>query len=836
MVKLAEARRQLNAMDARLKEPIAIVGMGCRYPGGVRSPHDLWELVASGRDAISDLPEDRGWDLEGLRTVSRDEPTVSFQGGFIEDACNFDAEFFGISGEEASQMDPQQRLLLETSWEACEDAGIDPQSLRGSDSGVFIGIGAEGYGLWLLGAVRESPEGHYSLGNAVSMTSGRIAHTLKLEGPALTIDTACSSSAVALHVACQSLRNRDCSLAIAGGAAIIATPWLYHEFSRQRSFAIAPDGRCKSFADTANGAGFSEGVGTVLLERLSDAEGNGHQVLAVIRGSASNQDGVSNGLTAPNGLAHEKVIRQALRNAGVSADQIDAVEGHGMGTVLGDPIEAQAFIATYGGSRDLQRPLWLGSLKSNTGHTQSAGAVGGVIKMVMAMRHGLLPKSLHADSPSRHIDWQNSGVSLLAKPVPWLANADRRRAAIHSFGMSGTNVHIIIEEPQPLALSTGHVSQPQNDEAPEVRSLIPWLVSGRGHNGLRRQAQRLVKFVLERPELDIVGVGHTLAVSRPGYTHRAVATGTTRDELVASLTQIADGACEGVVAKAGYKVGFIFTGSPLPPMKNDPLSLMNEPVFASELERVYAAAEGLSEISVAEGSFALSGEPASQAARRVVDLGMSVALGALLREYGVTPSAVVGHGLGEGPAAYIAGALTLSDAARAVIDQGRPVVPATGPSDPVLWLKSMAGHTNFDCENSKQARESASVQSTLIPAALAQRCDAVLYMGDGDPPPPRNCHLNILPAISSEALRRQGIARCLAHLWAAGVAVDWRAFFVRFSTEPARLPTYAFDRRRHWIDHSPLFAADGPIAAARRQAEPPGLVGRPEVNPRVTPR
>jgi acyl transferase domain-containing protein len=543
LVDLNETRRRLREAESRLAEPIAIVGMGCRYPGGVQSPEDLWELVSEGRDAVSELPRDRGWDFEALSSPIPGDPTATFKGGFIDGVCDFDAEFFGIDEAEARMMDPQQRLLLETAWEACEYAGIDPRSLSGSGGGVFTGIGMLAYGFWLFGAVSESPQGHFIIGTSGCMTSGRLAHVLKLEGPAITVDTACSSSSVALHLACQSLRQGDCSMAFAGGAAILATPWMYvMPIDRMEGFTIPRDARCRSFADTMeNSTVFSEGVGMVLLERLSDARRLGHEVLGVIRGSAYNQDGVSNGLTAPNGLAHERVIRQALRNAGVSADQVDAVEAHGMGTVLGDPIEAQALLATYGRGRAADRPLRLGSLKSNLGHTQSAGGVGGVIKMVMAMRHGLLPKTLHVDAPSRFIDWSSGAVSLLVEPVPWVKEGEPRRAGVHSFGVSGTNVHIILEEPPPLeAFPPARERQARLEGS--SRTPVPWPISGRGEDGLRRQAQRLAEFLAERPEvdIDIADVGRSLA-ARPALSHRAVPIGSSRAELLASVERVAEG-------------------------------------------------------------------------------------------------------------------------------------------------------------------------------------------------------------------------------------------------------------------------------------------------------
>ncbi len=553
LVDLNETRRRLHEVESRLAEPIAIVGMGCRYPGGVQSPEDLWELVAAGRDAVSELPEDRGWDPRVLPPAVPGDPTATFKGGFVDGVCDFDAEFFGIDDAEALTMDPQQRLLLETAWEACEYGGIDPGALSGSDTGVFTGIGMLTYAAWLLGAVTESVEGHVMRGISAGMSSGRLAHALKLEGPAVTVDTACSSSTVALHLACQALRQGECSMALAGGATILATPWMYIEIGRHITPALAPGARCRSFADGGDGTVFSEGVGVVLLERLSDARRLGHEVLAVVRGSAYNQDGASNGVTAPNGLAHERVIRQALRNAGVSAGEVNAVEAHGMGTALGDTIEAQALIATYGRDRVAGRPLWLGSMKSNFGHTQSAGGVGGVIKMTMAIRHGLLPKTLHADVPSRLIEWSSDGVSLLVEPVPWVKDGGPRRGAIHSFGMTGTNVHVILEEPAPLQAPTADGERRARLEG-RSHPPVPWPISGRGEEGLRAQARRLARFLAERPELDIADVGCSL-VARPALSHRAVLIGTNRAELLADLEKVAEGhSVAEVVAGAGKAV------------------------------------------------------------------------------------------------------------------------------------------------------------------------------------------------------------------------------------------------------------------------------------------
>ncbi|HEU5425688.1 MAG TPA: SDR family NAD(P)-dependent oxidoreductase [Actinocrinis sp.] len=727
---LADARRRLADSEARAHEPIAVVGMACRYPGGIAAPEQLWDLVDQGADATSAFPTDRGWDLERLYDPDPDVPGTTYarKGGFLREPGGFDAPFFHLSPRAALATDPHHRLFLEAAWEAFERAGVDPATLRGTRTGVWAGMMYDYYSAQFLGAMPDGLDGTVLISGAPSMLSGRVSYTFGLEGPAVSLDTACSSSLVAIHLAVQALRGGECPLALAGGVTVMAVPDPFVEFSRQR--ALAADGVCKAFSDDADGAVWAEGVGVLLLERVSDARRNGHRIFGLIRGTAVNQDGASNGMTAPNGASQERVIRQALADARLSAADVDAMEAHGTGTALGDPIEATAILSAYGRDRSADRPLWLGSVKSNIGHTQAAAGIAGIIKLLLGMQHGRLPRTLHVSEPTHHVDWSSGTVKLLTEQQPWTRReGERRRAGVSSFGISGTNAHVILEEapdfepeperrlgPEPetrpgsgpeLRPGSGSQQAPADDGGP-----VPWVLTARTETSLRLAARRLHERVSTDPSVRTLDIAHSLVTTRARFEHRAVVVGRERGELLDALTALAEGGphaalARGVGANRRPKTAFLFTGqgAQRPGMGRE--LYRRFPVFAAAFDEVCAALDPYLDRPLHQVMWAEPGSPAAAALDETrytqpALFAYEVAAFRLLGALGLAPDRVVGHSVGEIAAAHVAGVWDLADAARMVATRARLMqeLPSRGAmvaiaATPDEMLPLLAGHEHL---------------------------------------------------------------------------------------------------------------------------------------------
>ena len=795
---LQHTARRLHEAELKDSEPVAIVGMGCRFPPDLRSAADLWRFVAGEGDGISSFPDDRGWGdvgVPGGGVDAKPAPTAG-HGGFVAGADQFDAEFFGIGEHEALAMDPQQRLLLETAWQAVEHAGLDPLGLRGTQTGVYAGVSYCNYTAGAEAVLPAGVEDQLIVGGTPSTTTGRVSYVMGLRGPAVSIDTACSSSLVAVHLACQGLRRGDCELALAGGVTIMATPNVIVEFGRRG--ALAGDGRCKPFAAAADGMGFGEGAGLLVLERLSVAQRNGHSVLAVIRGSAVNQDGATNGLTSPSRSAQEAVIRQALADARLTPDQVDAVEGHGTGTALGDSIEAEAVIATYGEIRSSDRPLRLSSVKSNIGHTQTASGVASIIKMVMSIRAGTHARTLHIDQPSTYVDWSGGTVALTTESIPWPADGRPRRAGVSSFGISGTNAHLILEEPT----AADGESAPTPHDADGVS--IPWVLSAKSEPALRAMAVELGDFLAAQPTA-IAEVGISLARTRAGFKHRAVSVGTSVGEHLATLAALAHGEdAPGLITGAvnAAKTAVVFTGCE-PGIDDSTRRLAARfPAFAEAHDEVRA----LLEVQL---------DRPLEAYQHAGVFAAQVALYRLISSCGVVADLVAGSGIGEITAAHAAGVLSLADAAalaaatsrafdaedRRVEDDLRATAKRVDYAKPNISIVSPGEHGNPDYWASGDLLRADAGDTDIVSSVRSQGSMTCLELNPG------------VVITADELLTR------LATAYSAGTAVTWEAVFTGMGASQVRLPGYPFQRKRFWLD-APITRDRGANEVVRESVHP----------------
>ncbi|MFH8371797.1 type I polyketide synthase [Streptomyces sp. NPDC018031] len=767
LLEIERLRKENEELRAASREPVAIVAMACRYPGGVESPEDLWTLLTEERDAIGGFPDDRGWDLAGLCGPDADPAVRSgvTEGGFLRDAGAFDPAPFGITPGQASVIDPQQRLLLETSWEVFERAGIDPLSVRGRRYGVFMGTTGQDYTPNLSGVPDELLE-DMGAGSTAAVLSGRIAGTFGLEGPTATIDTACSSSTVALHLACQALRNGECAMALAGGVAVMSSPNRFLGSGRGIGLAVAA--RCRSYADGADGMAFAEGAGVVLLERLSAARAHGHPVLAVVRGGAIGQEGGASGPNTPNGPAQQRLIRRALAASGLEPHEVDVVEGQGTGGLLSDAIEAQALASVYRQGRPADRPLLLGSVKSNLGHTQAASGMAALIKLVQAMHHGIVPRSLHSEAPSPHIRWESGRIRLAGETVRWPGTDRPRRAGVSSFGFGGTTSHLILEQAPPGA-PVPAPPPPDEGRGPAAAGVLLWPVSGCGPDALRGQAARLLDHLDRRPGLRPADVGLSLGTSRAALRHRGVVVGTSHRELLDGLRALAEGrpsprVAEGAVGRR-HRLVVLLTGDTLAPGTGKEL-YDAFPAFAGAFDEVCAGLDAHLGTPVRDAMFTAGPAPATGPGPAGA-FALQVALFRLIESWGVRPGAVRGHGAGRHAADHLGGRLALPAACAAL----------TGPQDPA------------DAPRDFAAEARALARDGTVYLELGGHRLAGLLAGEGLP-----AVAVLRPGTGEVAAATAALARAHAH----GTAVDWQAVFAGTDARRVELPTYAFQRARYW--------------------------------------